>query len=65
MAEILDTINVSQWNHVSDINNPAEIGTQSINVDKLNGGEWLTGPARLKQRENERPEQLNLTFASD
>ena len=65
VAEILDTTNVSQWNHVSGINNPADIGTQAINVDELNRKEWLTGPAWLKQRENEWPEQLNLTFASD
>ena len=64
VAEILDTTNASQWNHVSGINNPADIGT-SINVDELKRSEWLTGPAWLKQRENEWPEQLNLTLASD
>ena len=61
VAEILNTTNVSQWNHVCGVNNPADIGTQAINVDELKRGEWLTGPAWLKQRENERPEQLNLT----
>ena len=65
VAEILDTTNVSQWNHVSGINNPADIGTRAINVDELKRSEWLTGPAWLKQRENEWPEQLNLTIASD
>ena len=65
VAEILDTTNVSQWNHVSGINNPADIGTRAINVDELKRSEWLTGPAWLKQRENEWPEQLNLTFASE
>ena len=65
VAEILDTTNVSQWNHVSGINNPADIGTRAINVDELKRSEWLTGPAWLQQRENEWPEQLNLTFASD
>ena len=65
VAEILDTTNVSQWNHVSGINNPADIGTRAINVDELKRSEWLTGPAWLKQRENEWPEQVNLTFASD
>ena len=65
VAEILDTTNVSQWNHVSGINNPADIGTRAINVDELKRREWLIGPAWLKQRENEWPEQLNLTFASD
>ena len=65
VAEILDTTNVSQWNHVSGINNPADIGTRAINVDKLKRSEWLTGPAWLKERENEWPEQVNLTFASD
>ena len=47
------------------INNPAEIGTRAINVDELKRSEWLTGPAWLKQRENEWSEQMNLTFASD
>ena len=65
VAEILDTTNVSQWRHVSDINNPADIGTRAINVDELKRSEWLTGPAWLKQPESEWPEQVNLTFASD
>ena len=65
VAEILETTNVSQWNHVSGINNPADIGTRAINVDELKRSEWLTGPAWLKQRENEWPVQVNLTFASD
>ena len=65
MTEILDTTNVSQWNHVSGINNPADIGTRESNVDELKRSEWLTGPAWLKQPENEWPEQVNLTFASD
>ena len=65
VAEIFDTTDDSQWNHVSGNNNPADIGTRAINVDKLKRSEWLTGPAWLKQRENEWPEQVNLTFASD
>ena len=65
VAEILNTTNVSQWNHVSGISNPADIVTRAINVDELKRNEWLTGPAWLKQRENEWPEQVNLTFASD
>ena len=65
VAEILDTTDVSQWNHVSGINSPADNGTRAINVDELMRSEWLIGPAWLKQRENEWPEQLNLTFASD
>ena len=50
---------------MSGINNPADIGTRAINVDKLKRSELLTGPACLNQRENEWPEQVNLTFASD
>ena len=65
VAEILDTTNVSQWNHVSGINNPADIGTRANKVDELKRSEWLTGPAWLKQRENEWPEQVALTFASE
>ena len=65
VAEILDTTNVSQWNRLSGINNPADIGARAINVDELKRSEWLTGPPWLKQQESEWPEQVNLTFASD
>ena len=65
VAEILDATNISQWNHVSGFNNPSDIGTRAINVDELKRSEWFTGPAWLMQRENEWPEQVNLTFASD
>ena len=40
VAEILDTTDVSQWKHVSGINNPADIGTRAINIE-----EQPTGPA--------------------
>ena len=62
VAEILDTTDVSR---VSGINNPADIGTRAINIEELKRSEWLTGPAWLKQPENEWPEQVNLIFASD
>ena len=65
VAEILDTTDVSQWKHVSGINNPADIGTRAINIDELRRSEWLTGPAWLKRPESEWPEQVNLIFASD
>ena len=65
VAEILDTTNVSQWNPLSGINNPADIGARAINVDELKRSEWLTGPAWFKQPESEWPEQVNITFASD
>ena len=65
MAQILDTTDASQWKHVSGINNPADIGTRAINIEELKGSEWLTGPAWLKRPESERPEQVNLIFASD
>ena len=64
VAEILDTTDVSQWEHVSGINNPADIGTRAINIEELKRSEWLTGPAWLKQPESEWPEQVNLIFAS-
>ena len=65
VAEILDTTDVSQWKHVSGINNPADIGTRAINIEELKRSEWLTGPAWLKQPESEWPQQVNLIFASD
>ena len=51
-AEILDTTDVSQWKHVSGINNPAEIGTRAVNIEELKRSEWLTGPACSKRPEN-------------
>ena len=65
VAEILDTTDVSQWKHVSGINNPADIGTRAINIEELKRSEWLTGPVWLKRPESELPQQVNLTFASD
>ena len=65
MAEILDTTDVSQWRHVSGINNPADIGTRAINIEELRRSDWLIGPAWLKRPESEWPEQVNLVFASD
>ena len=65
VAEILDTTDVSQWKHVSGINNPADVGTRAINIEELKRSEWLTGPAWLKRPESEWPEQVNLIFASD
>ena len=37
VAEILDTTDVSQWRHVSGINNPADIGTRAINIEGVSG----------------------------
>ena len=65
VAEILDTTDVSQWKHVSGINNPADIGTRAINIEELKRSEWLTGPAWLRQPKGEWPEQVNLIFASE
>ena len=65
VAEILDTTDVSQWKHVSGINNPAKIGTRAMKIEELKRSELLTGPAWLKRPESEWPEQVNLIFASD
>ena len=65
VAEILDTTDVSQWKHLSGINNSADIGTRAINVEELKRKEWLTGPAWLTRPKSEWPEQVNLIFASD
>ena len=45
VAEMLDTTDVSQWKHVSVINNPADIGTRATNIEELKRSDWLTGPA--------------------
>ena len=65
VAEILDTTDVSQWKHVSGINNPEDIGTRAINIEELKRSERLTGPAWLKRPKREWPEQVNLIFTSD
>ena len=65
VADVLDKSDASQWNHVNGINNPADLGTRAIEVDQLKKSEWLTGPAWLKQPDNECSEQLELQFASN
>ena len=35
IADILDTTDVSQWEHVSSIRNPGEIGTTAIYIEDL------------------------------
>ena len=65
VAEILDTTNVSRWNHGSAINNSAAIGTPAIKVDEPKRNELLTGPSCLKKSNKKWPELVNLTFASD
>ena len=64
VAEILGTTDVSQWKHVSGINNPADIGARAINIEDLKKIEWLTRPAWLHGPESEWPTQVNLIFAS-
>ena len=64
-AKILDTTKVSQWNHVSGINNPADIGTRAINIEEFKCSVWLTGPAWLKRPKSEWPDQVSLILASD
>ena len=65
VAEILDTTDDSQWKHVSGINNPADIGTRSTNIEELKRNEWLTRPAWLKRPASEWPDQVIPVFASD
>ena len=65
VAETVDTTDVSQWKHVSGINNPADVGTRAINIEELKRSEWLTGLALWKRPQSEWPEQVTLIFASD
>ena len=60
VAEILDTTDVSQWKHVSGINNPADIGTRFITIKDLRQSEWLTGPVRLKESGDNWPTEIPL-----
>ena len=50
---------------MSGINNSADTGTRAIDIEELKRIDWLTGPAWLRRPESERPEQVNLIFASD
>ena len=65
VAEILDSTDVTQWKHVSGINNPADIGTRKITMGDLQASEWLTGPAWLKRPISDWPEQVPLIYATD
>ena len=65
VLEIQDTTDVSQWKHMSGINDPADIGTTAISIEEFKRSEWLTGPSCFKRPENEWPEQVNPIFASD
>ena len=65
VAELLDTIDVSYWKHVSGINNSAEIGTRAINIVEFKKSEWLAGSAWLKRPESEWAEPATLIFAPD
>ena len=61
----MDTTDASQWKHVRGINNPADIGTRAVKFEEFMRSEWLDGWAWLKLPKSERPEQVNLIFASD
>ncbi|XP_075261712.1 uncharacterized protein LOC142353364 [Convolutriloba macropyga] len=65
VAEILDTTDASQWKHVSGANNPADIGTRQINIEELWQSEWFTGPAWLRESEENWPKEIPLVLASD
>ena len=65
VAEILDTTDVSQWKHVSGVNNPADIGTRLISIEELRQSEWFTGPAWLQESKEKWPKEVPLVLASD
>ena len=50
---------------MSGISNPADTGTRAVTADELKKIEWLTGPTWLKLADNECPEQVSSSFASD
>ena len=52
--EILDTIDVSQWKHLTGIDDPGKLGSREIMLQNSRG---------LKRPENEWPEQAILLFA--
>ena len=58
-------MNVSQWKHVSGMNNPADIGTRLINIEELRQSEWFTGQAWLCESEENWPKEVPLALASD
>ena len=64
VAEILDTNDVSQWKHLSGVQNPEDIGARETTLE-LKGSELLTGLAWLRKPEKEWPEQAKHVFASE
>ena len=53
LQRFFDTTDISQWNNVIGIINPADIGSKTITCDELKIIEWLTGPAWLRKPGNE------------
>ena len=62
VAEILDSSTIDQWRHVEGTLNPADIGTRGKSVLELEKSEWFTGPAWLRQKEDDWPQTSRQLF---
>ena len=54
-AEILESSSMDQWRHVKGIENPADIRTRGMSIERLKESVWLDGPAWLQADEENWP----------
>ena len=57
VAEIIETSIIDEWKQVQGTVNPADIGTRGMQIKDLEEIEWITGPAWLRDKTDEWPEQ--------
>ena len=46
---------MDQWRHVKGVENPADIGTREMPIERLRESVWLNGPAWLQKDEDDWP----------
>ena len=54
-AEILEHLSMDQWRHVKGVENPTDIGTRGVSIEKLQVPTWLDEPSGLKRDKNRWP----------
>ena len=64
-VEILDQFTVDEWRHLKGTMKNAEIGTIGVTMSQLLESEWVNGPASIKHKAGNWPEQLKLMAVDD
>ena len=54
-AEIAEKSSMDQWRHVKGVENPADIGTRGMFIERFKESGWLNGPLWLKTDEEKWP----------